>query len=122
MSQVMSIDDSELERMRAARLAEVQNQIESQAEQQMQAEEQQAVANQEVTALNEAMRTILTPESRERLGRVELTRPDIALGVKRHLVNLHNEGSLQIPVDDNTLKSVLTQLNSNRRESSIRRI
>tara|TARA_B110000116_G_C16665960_1_gene503984 strand:+ start:621 stop:977 length:357 start_codon:yes stop_codon:yes gene_type:complete len=118
----MSIDDSELERMRAARLSEVQNQIESQAEQQMQAEEQQAVANQEVTALNEAMRTILTPESRERLGRVELTRPDIALGVKRHLVNLHNEGDLQIPVDDNTLKSVLTQLNSNRRESSIRRI
>ena len=111
----MSIDDSELERMRAARLSEVQNQIESQAE-------QQAVADQEVTALNEAMRTILTPESRERLGRVELTRPEIALGVKRHLVNLHNEGRLQIPVDDSTLKAVLAQLNSNRRESSIRRI
>ena len=103
----MSIDDSELERMRAARLSEVQNQIESQAEQQLAAEEQQAVADQETTALNEAMRTILTPESRERLGRVELTRP---------------EGRLQTPVDDNTLKAVLAQLNSNRRESSIRRI
>ncbi|MDC3290899.1 hypothetical protein OAV27_00220 [Euryarchaeota archaeon] len=122
MSKAMSIDDSELERMRAARLSEVQNQIESQAEQQLAAEEQQAVADQEVTALNDAMRTILTPESRERLGRVELTRPEIALGVKRHLVNLHNEGRLQIPVDDSTLKAVLAQLNSNRRESSIRRI
>lgn len=122
MSKAMSIDDSELERMRAARLSEVQNQIESQAEQQLAAEEQQAAADQETTALNEAMRTILTPESRERLGRVELTRPEIALGVKRHLVNLHNEGRLQIPVDDNTLKAVLAQLNSNRRESSIRRI
>lgn len=122
MSKAMSIDDSELERMRAARLSEVQNQIESQAEQQLAAEEQQAAADQETTALNEAMRTILTPESRERLGRVELTRPEIALGVKRHLVNLHNEGRLQTPVDDNTLKAVLAQLNSNRRESSIRRI
>ncbi|MCS5527041.1 MAG: hypothetical protein NZ774_04185 [Candidatus Poseidoniales archaeon] len=122
MSQAMSIDDSELEKIRAARLAEVQSQIESQAEQQMQAEEQQASADEEATALNEAMRQILTPESRERLGRVELTRPEIALGVKRHLVNLHTEGRLQTPVDDSTLKAVLTQLNSNRRESSIRRI
>ena len=118
----MSIDDSELEKMRASRLAEVQNQIESQAEQQLAAEEQQVASDQESSALNEAMRSILTPESRERLGRVELTRPEIALGVKRHLVNLHSEGRLQTPVDDSTLKAVLAQLNSNRRESSIRRI
>jgi len=122
VSESMSVDDSELERIRASRRAEIQNQIESQAQEQMQIEEQQVVAEQEASVLNEAMRTILTPEAKERLSRVELTRPEVAQGVKRHLVNLHNQGNLSVPVDDRTLKAVLVQLNSNRRESTIRRI
>ena len=122
MSEVMSTDDSELEEIRAARRAEIQRQIEARADEQLQSEEQQAVASQEASALAEAMRIILTPEARQRLANVELTREDVALGVKRHLVNMHNEGRLNVPVDDQTLKAVLARLNSNRRDSNIRRI
>ncbi|HJL58835.1 MAG TPA: DNA-binding protein [Candidatus Thalassarchaeaceae archaeon] len=122
MSEVMSTDDSELEEIRAARRAEIQRQIEARADEQLQSEEQQAVASQEASALAEAMRIILTPEARQRLANVELTREDVALGVKRHLVNMHNEGRLNVPVDDQTLKAVLARLNSNRRDSKIRRI
>ena len=118
----MSTDDSELERIRAARRAEIQQQIEARADEQLQSEEQQAVATQEATALAEAMRVILTPEARQRLATLELTRDEVALGVKRHLVNMHNEGRLKVPVDDQTLKAVLARLNSNRRDSTIRRI
>jgi programmed cell death protein 5 len=118
----MSTDDSELEEIRAARRAEIQRQIEARADEQLQSEEQQAVASQEASALAEAMRIILTPEARQRLANVELTREDVALGVKRHLVNMHNEGRLNVPVDDQTLKAVLARLNSNRRDSKIRRI
>ncbi|MDP7659216.1 MAG: DNA-binding protein [Candidatus Thalassarchaeaceae archaeon] len=122
MSEIMSTDDSELERIRAARRAEIQQQIESRADEQLQSEEQQASATQEAAALTEAMRLILTPEARQRLANLELTRDEVALGVKRHLVSMHNEGRLQVPVDDQTLKAVLTRLNSNRRDSTIRRI
>jgi len=122
VSEVMSTDDSELEEIRAARRAEIQRQIEARADEQLQSEEQQAVASQEASALAEAMRIILTPEARQRLANVELTREDVALGVKRHLVNMHNEGRLNVPVDDQTLKAVLARLNSNRRDSKIRRI
>jgi len=118
----MSTDDNELERMRAARRTEIQNQIEARANEQLKSEEQDAAAEQEAAALSEAMRVILTPEARQRLATVELTREEVALGVKRHLVNMHNEGRLNIPVDDQTLKAVLSRLNSNRRDSTIRRI
>jgi programmed cell death protein 5 len=118
----MSANDDELERLRAARMAEIQQQIESQAEQQMESEVQEQEQSHELSALSEAMKTILTPEARQRLAAVEMTREDVALGVKRHLVNLHQQNRLQIPIDDETLKGVLAQLSSNRRESTVRRI
>lgn len=118
----MSVDESELDRIRAARRVEIQQQIEAQADQQVQSEQAEVEAQQESAMLSEAMRTILTPEARQRLTTVELTRPELAQGVKRHLVNLNNQGDLNIPVDDTTLKAVLARLNSNRRESTIRRL
>ncbi len=122
MSEVMSANDDELDRLRAARKAEIQQQLESQAEQQMQSEVQGQAQSQELSALSEAMKIILAPEARQRLAAVEMTREDVALGVKRHLVNLHQQGRLEIPINDETLKAVLAQLSSTRRESTVRRI
>jgi programmed cell death protein 5 len=122
VGEIMSASDDELERLRAARKAEIQQQFESQAEQQMQVEAQEQADSQELSALSEAMKIILTPEARQRLAAVEMTREDVALGVKRHLLNLHGQNRLQVPIDDETLKGVLAQLSSNRRESTIRRI
>jgi programmed cell death protein 5 len=114
-------DDEELSQIRAARQAEIQQQIEAQAEQQVQAEAQEAAAEQESNILSSAMRTILTPEARDRLARVELGHNELATTVKQHLYTLHQ--SIQTPVNDEMLKRILQGISeNNRRETTIRRI
>ena len=123
MGESMSVNDDELAQIRAARRAEIQQQLESQAEQQEQAEAQAAVAEQEADILAAAMRTILTPEARDRMARVELGHPELATTVKQHLYTLHQNNQIRIPVDDEMLKRILQGLSeNNRRETSIRRI
>jgi len=123
VGEVMSVEDDELHRLREARRAQIQQQLESQADHQMQVENQQAAAEQEANVLADAMRTILTPDARDRLARVELGRPDLALTVKKHLYTLHQNNQIRVPVDDEMLKRILKGLSeSNRRETSIRRI
>ncbi|MEC7704758.1 MAG: DNA-binding protein [Candidatus Thermoplasmatota archaeon] len=119
----MSLEDDELTRLREARRAQIQEQLEAEADQQLQAESQQAAAEQEAQVLANAMRTILTPEARDRLARVELGRPDLAVTVKQHLYTLHQNNQIRIPVDDEMLKRILKGISENsRRETSIRRI
>lgn len=119
----MSVNDDELTQIREARRAEIQQQIEAQANQQMQLESEHAAAEQESVQLTMAMRTILTPQGRERLARVEMARSDLALSVKRHLATLHQSGQIATPIDDDTLKRILKGLDENtRRETSIRRV
>ncbi len=123
MGESMSVNDDELAQLRAARRVEIQQQLESQAEQQEQAEAQAAVAEQQADILAAAMRTILTPEARDRLARVELGHPELATTVKQHLYTLHQNNQIRIPVDDEMLKRILQGLSeNNRRETSIRRI
>ena len=112
----MSVNDDELTRIRAARQAEIQQQIEAQAEHQVQAEAQEAAAEQEANVLALAMRTILTPEARDRLARVELGHSDLATSVKQHLYTLHQS-------NEEMLKRILQGISqNNRRETTIRRI
>ncbi|MDP6889166.1 MAG: DNA-binding protein [Candidatus Thalassarchaeaceae archaeon] len=119
----MSVNDDELTRIRAARQAEIQQQIEAQAEHQVQAEAQEAAAEQEANVLALAMRTILTPEARDRLARVELGHSDLATSVKQHLYTLHQSNQIQTPVNEEMLKRILQGISqNNRRETTIRRI
>lgn len=119
----MSVADDELAQIRAARQAEIQRQIETQAEQQMQTEEFESAAQEEASVIAAAMRTILTPEARDRLARVELGHPELAITVKQHLYTLHQANRISIPVDDEMLKRILQGLSeNNRRETTIRRI
>jgi DNA-binding TFAR19-related protein (PDSD5 family) len=123
VGEVMSVNDDELTQIREARRAEIQQQLEAQTDQQIQIESEQAAAEQEGAHLTMAMRTILTPESRERLARVEMARSDLALSVKRHLTTLHQSGQIATPIDDDTLKRILKGLDENtRRDTSIRRV
>ena len=123
MGEIMSVNDDELAQIRASRLAEIQNKIDAQDDQQVHAETEQAVAEQEALMIAAAMQTILTPEARDRLARVELGRPELASTVKQHLFTLYQENKLRIPVDDEMLKRILQGLtDSTRRETTIRRI
>ncbi len=123
MGEIMSVNDDELAQIRASRRSEIQNQIDAQADQQVHAETEQAVAEQEALMIAAAMQTILTPEARDRLARVELGRPELASTVKQHLFTLYQANKLRIPVDDEMLKRILQGLtDSTRRETTIRRI
>jgi programmed cell death protein 5 len=119
----MSVNDDELAQIRASRRAEIQHQIDTQSDLQANAEAEQAVAEQEAMIIAAAMQTILTPEARDRLARVELGHPELASSVKQHLYTLHQKNQLRIPVDDEMLKRILQGLSeNNRRETTIRRI
>ena len=114
--------DDELSRIREARRQEIAQQLEQQAEAQVEAETQQAEAEQESAHLAELMRTLLTPEARQRLARVELAYPELALSVKQHLAVLAQDGRIAPPVGDDMLKRILSGLSDNKRETSIRRL
>jgi len=115
-------NDDELDRLRDARKQELVNQIQQQAEAQVEAEQQQAEAQQDADQLTELMRTILTPDARQRLARLELAYPELAFTVKQHLAVLSDEERIAVPVDDEMLKRILAGLSDDRRETSIRRL
>jgi len=115
-------NDDELSNLRDARKQELVKQMQQQAEAQVEAEQQQAEAQHDAEQLTELMRTILTPDARQLLARVELAYPDLALTVKHHLAVLSGEERIAVPVDDEMLKRILAGLSDDRRETSIRRL
>ena len=123
MGEIMTAEDDELSQIRATRRAEIQHHMDAQAEHEAQAEAEQAAAEHEAMMLENAMRTILTPQARDRLARVELGRPELATTVKQHLFTLHQTNQIRIPIDDEMLKRILQGLTeSTSRETTIRRI
>jgi len=114
--------DDELTRLRQQRLVEMREQMESQALSQMQEEEQAAAESQNKSNLATAMKTVLSSEARERLARLELSRPELAEQVRQQLADLDKEGRISIPVSDLSLKKILAGLEEKKHNSSIRRI
>ena len=107
-------EDEELEEIRRRRILEIQQQVQVQAVQ-----EQQAAG---VAAQRQALlRQILTPEARERLGRIELAYPEIAESVESQLISLAQSGRLQAAIDDRTLQEILRRVVPKKREIKIER-
>jgi len=109
--------DEELERLKARRLAELQ----AQQQQGEEARRAQAEAEAQKQAL---MRRILTPEARQRLANIRMVRPDFAEQLELQLIQLAQAGKVQLPIDDELLKRLLSQLEGQQRKRniSIRRI
>ncbi|MCW4048976.1 MAG: DNA-binding protein [Candidatus Bathyarchaeota archaeon] len=110
--------DEELQRLRERRMAEMQ----SQQGQQEQAARAQAEA---VDAQKEALiRKILTPEARQRLHNVKMVRPEFATQLEMQLIQIAQSGRVQLPIDDELLKKLLAQIQSQqaKRDITIRRI
>ncbi|RZD45345.1 MAG: hypothetical protein CXT69_03005 [Methanobacteriota archaeon] len=119
----MSVEqDEELLRIRQKRIQALKQQAESQAMDQLQSEESAQVQAAEKDHLNNMMRTILCPEARSRLATVELAYPELAISVKTHLTSLHSQGRIIIPLNESTLKKILSGLQEQRREPTIRRV
>lgn len=109
--------DEELDALRKKRLAELQMQLEGE---QQSAEMKRR--NAEVQAQRQAvLRTILTPEARERLAALRMARPELVADVEQQLFMLAQQGRINRQIDDNTLKDLLSRIIPKKREISIER-
>ena len=107
-------EDDELDAIRRRRMAELQ-----QDAQLRMAQEQQS---QQIAAQRQAiLRQILTPEARERLGRIELAYPEVAASVRDQLIALAQAGRVQQAIDDRTLQEILRRVVPRKREIKIER-
>jgi len=117
------VDD--LEAIRQKRLAELQQQQQQQSSPQndAQAAYQQEQAQAERDAQVQAvLRQVMTPEARERLTRLRLSRKELAEQLESQLVMLAQNGRLQTKIDDEKLKVLLTQMQPQKRLTSITRM
>lgn len=107
-------EEDELDAIRQRKLIELQQQQDYQAEAARQAD---VVEAQRANIL----RGILTPQARERLGRLKMAYPDITNQVEDRIIMLAQSGRLNAMIDDQTLKEILARLVPSKREIKIKR-
>ena len=109
------MSEDELEELRRRKLLALQQKF---AEEQRQAQMEQQLEPQKQALL----RKILTPEARQRLANLKMVRPEFTEQLELQLIQLAQQGKLPIPLTDEQLKQILIQLQSQKRETKIRRI
>ncbi|MDE1822073.1 MAG: DNA-binding protein [Euryarchaeota archaeon] len=114
-------DDAELEELRRRRVAALQAQLGAQQIDPTLLAAQQAEMDRRASEQKEVLRRLLTPEARERLGRIRLAKPDVAQAVEQQIVQLAASGRLRRQIDDPTLVQILERLMPERREIKITR-
>jgi len=105
-------DDSELEKIRARKLQELQQQaLEEQRREQLKSE----MEAQKTAILSQ----ILTNEARQRLSNVKMVRPELAEAIEIQLIQLAQSGRLNSKITDEQLKKTLKQISQRKREGKI---
>ncbi|WP_448578222.1 DNA-binding protein [Thermosphaera sp.] len=98
--------DEELEAIRQRKMMELKKRM----------EEEQARRAQ----IDAVMRKLLTPEARERLNNIRLVKPELAEALEQQIIALAQTGRIPIPVTDEFLKKILSELyEHSRRETRI---
>ncbi|MDH7516752.1 MAG: DNA-binding protein [Candidatus Thermoplasmatota archaeon] len=109
--------DEDLENLRKKRLQELQQQIAMQGA----LEEQEAQREELEQQKKIIMRAILTPQARERLGRIKVARPDVAEAIENQLIILAQEGRLRNKIDDDQLVMLLSKIMPKKKDITIKR-
>jgi programmed cell death protein 5 len=109
------MSDEELEQIRKRKLLSMQQRI---SDEQRQAQEEAQVEAQKQALLSK----ILAPEARQRLNNLKMVKPEFAEQIELQLIQMAQTGKLPIPLTDDQLKQILIQLQSRKRETTIRRI
>ncbi|AFL95779.1 hypothetical protein CL1_1582 [Thermococcus cleftensis] len=102
----------DIEEIRKRKLMELQRKYLEQQKAQEEALRQEMELEAQLDAI---MRRILTPDARERLGRVKLVKPELARQVELVLVQLYQAGQIREPIDDAKLKRILAQIDERTR-------
>ncbi len=112
----------DLDALREKRLRELQAQ-QAAADQDPAAAQEAAQrrAAEAEAALEGALQKILTPEARERLTRIRMSRPELADVVSRQLVTAAQQGRLPGRIGDDELRRLLSQLQPKSRDTTITR-
>ena len=114
-------DDAELAELRRRKVQQMQEMQASDAMNAQAYAAQDAEMRRRDAERSEILRRILTPDARERLGRIRLAKPEVAASVEQQLIALAASGRLQRAVDDATLRSLLERIAPDRREIRITR-
>ena len=107
-------EEDELEALRQRKMQELQ--VRAQQEAMAQEQAKQVDAQRQMV-----MRQILTPEARERLANLRMTRPDVVDSVENQLIMLVQSGRITQQIDDYTLRQILRKVMPQKREIKIER-
>jgi programmed cell death protein 5 len=109
---------SELEELRKRKIQQMQMMQQSSNQKQL----EQEIQRQEVEKqINLIIHNIMTPEARQRLANIRLSRPEYSRQVELLLIQLAQSGNLPQRIDDETFKRLLSKISGTRRKTSIKR-
>ena len=108
------MSDEELQELRRRKLAALQRQM---TDEQKSAQVEQQVEQQKQALL----RSILTPEARQRLANLKMVKSEFTDQLELQLIQLAQQGKVPVPMGDEQLKKILIQLQSRKRDTTITR-
>jgi programmed cell death protein 5 len=108
------VSDDELEELRRRKLSALQRQMTNEQK------SEQMQKQLEIQKEN-LLRSILSPEARQRLTNLKMVKPEFTEQLELQLIQLAQQGKVPVPLGDGQLRQILVQLQSRKHEPTIRR-